>query len=441
MIRFLLILSLLLLLFLIKIRIRDKVSLFLIIVYVSLWCGSMILVSFKPYDLYEVNEETYYVLLIHVFAFVIGFTSVHISKKEHVLNKSTIHVEKLLKSRFFLLLFSTCFIFLFSTIIKARYLLIVYSFQDIKSDFADLLFEGNGFTYLFFQIIACSMYHFSLTILSYMLLFDRKWYYIIAFLLYVVIYAILTGGRNQFMTFGFYIFSILCISSFIQSNIVGYSTNYVISFKMKLALSFGLLIIIGAMAIITVFRKGNDKLDKDVLVEAVDDLGERFGRYSSGPIVAFDLALHRNDYFDNNYFGLATISGTHNVFWTISKHLGLQITNVDAKTTQKLQNDWIFVGTRPNSTWNYAYTSCVYYYYDFGLLGVILVPFILGVLMRFVIKRLYTRYSIFDLALFLFSCFCMYMSVFSGYLHKKVSIFYVIFLIILSNRHFRLSKL
>ena len=52
-----------------------------------------------------------------------------------------------------------------------------------------------------------------------------------------------------------------------------------------------------------------------------------------------------------------------------------------------LHDNYIDIGTPWR--WNALYTSCLYYYLDFGIFGVLFLPFIFGILVRLSIKWVY----------------------------------------------------
>lgn len=424
--------------FLIKNKIHDRISRLLIFVYVIYWCLSLLVTRLNFMNFYAVHDDTYWILLAHVITFVCGYllirpayrpTSFLTSKG----NVASVNISIVINNWFFRVVFFISLFFILFLVLKARELLLVYTFSDLKDDFIELVLEDSGLLSLIYNFLIWPMFHFSLAILSYLLFFDLRWKYVSILFLFIVCYAILTGGRNQFMTIGYYIFSMWILSTYISSRNKGYYSKYVFSTKLKFVFLIGVLFLISSMTIISIFRAHEEKVNKELFTNALHDLGDRFVTYSSGPIVAFDISMHSNTFFKKKYYGMATFSGTFRYLGIFTKHLGVKanLDEANNETAMELQENKIFISS--DHKWNYAYTSCVYYYYDFGLFGVLIIPFLLGLITRRLICMVYKKYSIFIISLFLFICFCMYMSVFSGILHKIQTVFYIIFLLILSN--------
>lgn len=431
-----------LLFLLIEIRIHDRISRLLILIYVIYWCLSLLVTRINFMNFYVVHDDTYWILLAHVITFVCGYILIrpysfllYKGKELRVYKgkglRATISI--VLNNWLFKFLFSFCLIFILYSIFKARELLYFYTFSEVKHDFIELVLGDSGLLAVIYNFIVWPMFHFSLAIMSYMLFFDFRWKCIALLFLYIVCCAILTGGRNQFMTIGYYIMSMWILSTYISSRNKGFYSKYVFSTKLKLLILVGAFFLLTSMTIISIFRAHEDKVNKELFINALNDLGNRFVTYSSGPIVAFDISVHNNSFYKKKYYGMATFSGTFRYIGLLAKHLGIttNLEEANKSTARVLQENKIYISS--DHLWNYAYTSCVYYFYDFGLLGVLIFPFLLGLIVRRIICIVYIKYNIFIISLFLFICFCMYMSVFSGILHKIQTVFYIVLLLLLSN--------
>ena len=412
--------------------IRDKISRLLILVYISFWCGSLLLCHINPFEYYEVSGMTYLILLGHVVAFAFGFIIPKIRNQDIcILNKIPIDISKILKSKLFLIIYILNTLFIINLLIKQRQLLTIYSLSEIRGDFMDLVMESNGGTYLFYNIISSCFFQFSLCLNTYMLFFDRKWKYIIMLSVYIIIFAMMGGGRNGFMILGYYCFSFWLVSDYIQSVNVGRKISFRFPTRIKILLGFVAVIAVVAMTAITALRSGHMDLDKDAFNEGFAELGEKFGEYSAGPIVAFDIAVQDKSFNKEKYFGRATFGGCDYFLYIIFHRFGIYNKTVYHTTTSILQNEGINIAS--DRRWNYAYTSCIYYFYDFGIIGVLLMPFFLGYIVRRFIIRLYKKSTIYDIAIFTFICYCIYMSFFSWYLHKMMVVLYFMILMILSH--------
>lgn len=423
----------LILLYIIKLRIKDSVSRNLILIYTSYWIFSLVICNLNVYDYYLVDDMTYYLLLAHLVAFVLGFSMIQPKERFDLWTINTdLDIRKFLKNKFFICVFISAFLFTITLFIRQRALLAVYNLMDIRGDFMELILEDSGLAYLFHTIISTSVFHLSLVLLLFMLLFDRNWMYIIILASYIFMFASLGGGRNQFMTLGYYFLTMYILGNRIMTARNGFKTNFVLPRYIKIAMPIVIAFLIVAMSLMSAMRRGHMELSKEAFNEGFSELTETFGEYSAGPIVAFDIAMH-DDYLSKlRHYGRATLNGTDYFLYILFHKYGFYKTSSYHTTITPLQHDGISIG--PDRRWNYAYTSCMFYHFDFGKLGVVLIPFFLGLIARKLIGLIYNKLNFYSISIVLFISFCLYMSVFSGYIHKMMSIFYLAGLYFLSKK-------
>lgn len=408
--------------------VKNYIPKMLFIIYVSYWCGSLYLSTFDDFGLFNVDDQSYYLLLGHLFAFICGYLVVP-SRNAYRSKHFEINVQKIIMNIPFMVLFSLCFIFVVILFIRQREMLAIYSLANIRGDFTELILGKGLFT--FFSTLPTGMFHFSICLSLYMLFFYRKWIYIIIFLTYSVLFAILGGGRHQFAIFIYYLIGFLILKNYIVSSVKQKSTKYIIPTRIKIVMALMLLFLVVGMSLFTSYRRNSDAgFNEESVSSGVSGLGETIVNYSVGPIVAFDRGLKMKRYQNNNYYGTATFAGTEYVLHRFFlRYIFPNYELTYEKVTSYLQNNRILIGI--NKTWNYAYTSCFYYYCDLGIMGILIIPFILGIIFRFFIKMIEENLTIYSIAIFLFISFCFYDSVFSCYLHKNISVLYILFLTVL----------
>lgn len=411
----------------IKSKVRDRVSRLLIFVYSSYWCASLLICHYNPYGLFKVQNSTYFLLIIHLLAFLFGFVIIRPGNIK--LNKAKLDIHSLLRNYVFMALFLSCFIFSIILGYRQREALSYMSLSDIRGDLMEIVLEGNDLLSLVYKLIVTPVFHFCMCLLFYMIFFYRNWIVIIVFLVFEIVFAYIGGGRTQFMAFGYYALCVLMLTDAISSSLKGKITKF--KFDTQLKVVFGVLVTIAFSGMILLTQMRRDISDKE---EGALTLAKTFVDYSTGPIVAFDYSLkHESLYFKKNYYGLATLNGTEKFFSKfIYKLTGEKSDRVYESTTNYLQNTRIFISSE--SSWNFAYTSCIYYYWDFGLLGIVLWPFVLGLAVRRMIRYLYSRMDFFSISAFSFCAYCMYMSVFTCTISKQFAFLYLLFLIFLSYR-------
>lgn len=420
-------------------RVKDKTSRLLSFAYVSYWCASLFLCEVNPFGYYKVSEYAYGVLMGHLIAFMGGFV-IHKPKTEINFGRVQYYsVKRIINNKSFLSIYFVCIIFILVLYYRQRMLLALYTLSDLRGDFMSMILEGSGLSYLFYEIIGTGMFHFTLCLLSYMLFFERKWLYIAFIFLYDLVWALVSGGRAQVMTIGFYLFSMFLISDYVKSVKSGHYSRYNLSLRAKVTSLIFVVGLVGSMSIVSFMKQSTGKIDNEALFEGLSRLGMDLSEYSSGPIVAFDQGLKDSEIRPKKYqYGAATFCGADYFLYIALRRYGLHETSSYDQTTHVFQEAKMNVSRE--RAWNYAYTSCMYYYHDFGLMGIILISFLFGFITRRVISRLFVSADIYNIAFFTFVCFCLYMSVFSGYTHKMVVVFYVSALLVLSyntNSHHR----
>ena len=419
------------LLVLIKFRAKDTISRRLSLLYVSYWILSLLLCEFNPFGYYSVSKSSYWLLIGHLLAFVIGFVLVKPATRINVQKMQNISISKIVRNKLFMILYIICFCFILVLFYRQRMLVSLYTLGELRGDFMALILAKSGLSYLFYEIVGTGMFHFTLCLMSYMLLFERKWLIILMFFAYDVLWALVSGGRFQVITMGFYLLSMFILANFIMSVKNKRLSNYNLSYKAKLILVLSAFVLIVAMSAVTFMKHSTGQLNYEALMEGLSDLKMDFGEYSAGPIVAFDQGLKDPDIKPKKcQYGAATFCGADYFLYIMLRRFGVHETSSYEQTTHVFQE--ALMNISPDRGWNYAYTSCMYYYHDFGVWGVILLSFLFGIITRRIISRLYKSVDIYNIALFTFMCYCLYLSVFSGYTHKMVVLFYVSLLLVMS---------
>lgn len=418
--------------------IQDKISKWLMLLYTSYWCISLFIYSLGYLNLYKIEDTTYYLLIGHLFAFLFGFVIVKPSPKIVSMSATTdLDVIRILKHPIFIFLFAACFIFVYRLFLRQSELLYLFSLSDIRGDFIEMVLSGGSL--YFYEIVAKGMFHFCLCMAFYMLFFERKWLYIVPLITYSLLYAFLGGGRHQFVQLIYYAIGFIILKDFILSSINRKIKVYVFPKKVKMGIFLAVISSVIVMSMFTALRHGEDGYNKDTLGSGSSDLYDTFVSYSTGPFVAFDKGLKMKRFSNDRYYGTATFGGTEYVLYTtILQYFIPDYERSYKKVTSYIQENRISIS--PDSTWNYAYTSCFYYYCDFGYIGIIMFPFVLGLSTRLIINTMENRLTIYSIALYIFISFCLYDSIFTCYLHKRGSIIYILFLLLMNKVNFRWKK-
>lgn len=383
------------------------------------------------FGLYEVREETYILLIAHLYAFLFGYL-VCKQRTKFKATKVILDISYLIKNILFWIIYLSCLYFVYKLVVSQANMFALYSLSEIRQDFEELVLEGSGL--LFYQVFAIGMFHFCNCLFIYLLFFDKSnRFFFPLFLVYSVLYALAGGGRNQFATFVYYLINYYILKDFILSSLKGKKTIFVISAKIKIASIIFVIISFVGMSFFSALRSDtNSEINLESATGGLSLLSEAFVNYSIGPIVAFDRGISMKRFNDTQHLGLASFDGSENLLYhLVIKHIYSGYRRTSKEVTSWIQQNRIYIG--PGKTWNYAYTSCFYYFCDFNIAGVLIMPFVLGFLFKQSISIIENKLTIFSIALFLYIGFCFYNSVFTFYLHKTGSLIYVFILLLLNS--------
>tara|TARA_R110001592_G_scaffold228395_4_gene484943 strand:+ start:310 stop:1647 length:1338 start_codon:yes stop_codon:yes gene_type:complete len=431
----------LLLLFVIFTGVKDPISKWFITFIGSYWCISIIISTFNPYDINDVSLRTYVYLLIDIISFLFGYFVYNSIKKIHKKNSANlglIDVGSFYKNKKFKAILLVSFSVLsYLAITQYKIILLQNGLGRLKLDFFDLVFNNNSYLYFLYQFFISPFFHVILALQAYLVFQGKDKKYMIIFGLYILLFAFVGGKRSYFLTFFFYL-----VVSFFVSNTYLFKKvlvrNYFIKKGKYIFLIFGL--VFGFMVFMTSLSGGIGG-DENRIKTVSKGLSQQFIIYSIGPFRAFDIGLDNNYLRDSggHLFGRATLGGGIDYYITaLLKRVGINIKSARELTMNKLQQTPIKIGK--NIDFNFAYTNAMYHYYDFGVFGIFIFPFLFGIFVRYVIYKLYIKrtFSLYILLSFLFFA-CIQMLQF-WYFIGLYPIAFVFFLLYLSRKEFKSMK-
>lgn len=410
-----------------KSRINDKMSLYFVAMYLFYWGASLSISCLNPYDLYNVSFETYFTMSLNVVFFLCGFLSVRIRANDGA--RYDLPIESLLASKTFNFLLYIGIAFSWSLFFTKKSIVGVNDYDEslFRADFFELMFENNAGMLYAYYLFLHPLFFFLMSLVSYMLFFQRKWSTIILSLLFIVPFISLSSGRQHYVTFALMLFLTFVLYKISLA-------NYRISKKIY---AFGTVTVLGLymiMASLTSNRAGTS------LREGADELNYSFVTYSINPFRTYDYAIS-HDYVKTagGYkYGRASFCGADHLVSSLLKRVGINYKSVRSDTNDYLQNNPVQTGV--NSRANYCYTAVMYYFYDFGYIGVVLFPLLFGFFCRKVISW-FSRYKTFySYALLLFVFYIAIHSVFSWYFNKLYTLPYIIILYCLRKKTNRYVK-
>lgn len=391
----------------------------ILMIYSILWGTVISISSFGLYDFNIPSGKVLLMMAIHVFAFVLGFSSVRITSEDgshFSLDELDRRLDRLTSNPLFIIITCILSVYIIFLVSKFFALIAVMSMSDLRTDF----YESNIYGTLFSIINGPILSTFNLLLIpvfSWMCFKKMNWLTIIQGV-FLFGYASLGGGRFGFVRIGV---GLLFVGFCLYLN----KNNRSQRIRQLLFLLFGIVLIIGLMTTmrLSVDTKGDDGLDN-----AVESTSRQILSYAVGPISAFDYAID-NDYKDRIggfKYGALTLSAPELFIYIVLNKIGINYNKALDKLVTIKQDEYIAIGD--NSWWNALYTSLLFYYLDLGWVGIVIFPFMFGILFRYFIKKMFMTNSL--------SCFIVVAYVFHELLrsitdYTFVDVFTFILMIIL----------
>lgn len=362
----------------------DRGSRRIVLIFVSYWFVSLYISTLQPFGFYRPSDSTLLVLALNVIAFVIGFSTIKINKNETTDLCTTPlpqMIEKVLRNPVFIIAFFVALLYVLF-LMKQYYakLMFLGSLGELRGEF----FSGNlyGPYHDFFEMLLLyPIYSIVTPIFGYKSVYKRDvWFYL--FFVYLFVYASLGGGRLGYIRMAVpIIFSALCMKreSFFKHNA---------SKKILLGV-LGIVIVFVFMSVTSTMRSGNVRIDKEAMEEGFEITAEQIVTYTSGPVVAFDYAVKHNyvERLGGYQYGMLTLAGIENIFYTTIGKLAPYKRPINE--FMKIKQEESINVSKDVDFWNALYTWAVFFYLDFGIVGVIVIPYLIGLLFRKLIKSFY----------------------------------------------------
>lgn len=386
--------------------IKDRLSRFLILGHLCYWFICLIISTFNPFGLYEVSPDTYYIFILHTLSFLLGFILIKpggfCKNLFEISDNVTETIDRLHRSKLWFC-FCVCYLLLIIVIFyKYKEILLLYTVSDVARD-VDLIFEGQGILSPIYKFIIPAINNVLVFLSIYCLLYKRDWKFILVYLLPVVLKSAIGGSRGGIMMIAVYaVILFLYRFIFIKSNTRTYKRMLFLCTVSLIAV----YIIAAQLSYLRNIQYGGTEttLSIETLSEGARDLNRDMIVYCIGPFRAFDYAIENNYVSQSGGYkwGRATFMGLEGFLSMFTSQLGYEIETVYSSTVQVQQSNHITIGYSSKddfTTFNYAYTNAMIFYYDMGIFGVFLFSLLYGLIIRLSIRRLYSKRSIWSLML------------------------------------------
>lgn len=379
----------------------DSVSKRIYVPYILIWGAGLYLSRQGINGMFMPHDSTIIILLVHLMSFTTGYLYVKINPKTSTLcrnDKLPLTIEILIKNKLFKVIF-------YITLFYCLYLLLRFTdlilFYGAMGEFRQEYFEGGIYGKLYEVLNPLVLLPFVMILMALFgyLVINRSNIYTYLIGLYLLVHSSLKAGRGAFVNIILaVVYSFFCMADF--NGVHKKSTR-----KLYILIIGFIVFIYSIMSFMSIGRDGNLDFNSQSLKDGIEMTNEHVVSYVSGPIVAFDIAI-RSDWeqkIGGHQYGRIILAPFDDLLYYLSMimHpiLGTPIHERPIVKVAKFTQESFDIG---NMSWNALYTSCFYYYLDFGIIGVLVIPFIMGVLVRLLIKKFY-QYQSFSL----YSLLCM----------------------------------
>jgi oligosaccharide repeat unit polymerase len=379
------------LLMIVAFYVRGILARRLLLIYIVLWMSLLLFSTFNLYGLYPVSNTAYSLLLLNVVMFTAGFSFSSVKQKTYSDYNSgrrdniCITLNKKISNQFAVLFVSLLTVLLgyyaykYYNIINTSGILLGSELNERTVRFYVGQLFGSTFELLFYNYIFASVNYIMLFILSFRLIWGKV-NALLVFLavIYVSCFALIGAGRSALVELGTYFVAMYLIkqsisykSSVAKSKLI--SMNLVN--KKTFVVASVLLLIYCVTVYLTGIRMGLLEVSLDNFATAQSAFMDNIVTYMIGPFRAFDYGLHN---FGNSLgfnFGRLTFAGLDEGIGNIVRLIYSDYPIMN-HLTGELTAPAIYIGQSQNFNANY---TCVYnYYFDMGIAGVILFPFLYG---------------------------------------------------------------
>lgn len=427
---FIIILYFILLLFM-NALIKDRASYIYILFYVSFWMISLAVSTFNPIGLYPVSDKVYFLSLLNVFSFFIGFSVI----KCRVLYTNKVYSEvfddafsRFTSNKFVIFTIICAIIFIVITAKKQMALLAVdpsYLGDIVNEGEQDLLF-ANSYLSIIYNIVIPSFHHLFLLLFP-IALIKKKRMLSLLILVFIASRSLIGGSRDSVFIILVYFVAVFALKNILFLN----EYRKKLPVKVIVLVLIVLLLAFIVLIYVTALRHGDVEFSFDTIKYYGSSIYQTFINYSCGPFRAFDYGLtnHYFEYAGGPTLGRSTLSGLEDFVSLFLNRLGFNI-NPISELTVKHQQDVRFSVSNTFFQFNYAFTNSMIFYYDFKGFGVALFSFLFGMTTRSIIREAYRNLTIPIAALATFFFFGLYKSTFTWFLIKSWAWLYLIILII-----------
>lgn len=406
----------------------DHLSKSVLSFYLFIWGLAILLSALNLFHINIVSSNTYVLLFIHVVAFVLGF-SIQNSKRVEIrtINHASIdyQINRLVNNKLFRVALIVITLYVISLFwVYFRQIMIYNNLADIRSEF----YYGDNMYGEHYRIInQWLLKPFSIIVIPLFayLCYNRRDKYCLLIGLFLLIYNSLSAGRFGYIKIAIgFVFIVFCLLPYLKKK----ASNWLV-----VLLVFAAVYLLVMM--VTVARLQSFGSFSSMTETGREIVGENAVIAVTQPINSLDYAINaiNQNYVDRvggyQYGGL-TLTSLQKIVNPFLRIIDSGFVLSSSKLDFK-QEEYIDIGYIRDQ--NALYTSSLWYYLDLGWIGVILFPFLFGLLIRTTIMRLYKYQSFPSVVMVAYLFQLMIFSLFDYYITGEHDLFFLILLWWLSS--------
>ena len=359
-----------------NVLVRDKLSKNIINIYIFWWLLWLTLSTFNLYDLNEVSDGIYLLVLLNIIMFTLGFSIYGLFKRNKI-NTKVIDYEIIrhpVLNRIIVIV--TIILFYYWT-----------KFEKIKfySDNARLeRFQVGGVfstakELLFFNYFIEPFTIIIIIMIAYMIIYEeirnKVFMMLIAALFF---YSSIGSGRGPIID----VLIAMVLIFIIRKNNFKVEEN--VNRKVRLGTIVFITIVILIMFIysswLTASRLGIKEFNVNSILVGSNEFFKQGVIYYTGPFRALEYGIQNYSDQLGYLFGRGTFAGIDEIINTALSFLDINYDSANSIIARMLQDNIINIGG--GQEFNNAYTSIIIHYFDFRVSGVIIFSFIYGIFIR-----------------------------------------------------------
>lgn len=413
--------------------ITNRISKAILIFYLAYYGVCLGISSINPYGLDEVTDTVYLIQFTGLIMFTGGFLLCGEMKGNNILITTP-------KIQFNLDKYKTAVAFLLVLILILIYYLTKYYSIIETLGGADARMErftqggllANAKEILFFSYVVYPVLIFCMVIIAVSVINTNRLNLIFYLsLIYVSLYTLIGSGREMMFVLLIFIILVKRISAIIKvekddlAKDNNQNHNALKKRSKFILLSLLLVAPLFLMNYVTMTRRNEYDTTFESLQSGLTVLIKQAIIGFTGPFRAFEFAL-TNNYVGNTglFFGRATFAGLDDIMANLLACVGVRYDSANSIVGNLLQNNIITIGSDVN--FNFAYTHLMIFYFDFGLLGVVLFSFLFGYFVRKCINYFQNNPNFFSLSIVMFLFYAMLFSVFKWTLQSTGATLFLI---------------